>query len=58
MKVSTEGEAYYIDAYDDSPTIAHIGDTFYHVGRPVDPLLGFQPNKAMVRNMMRFLQET
>ncbi|KAL7283767.1 hypothetical protein ACG7TL_003204 [Trametes sanguinea] len=27
---------------------AHIGDTFYRVGQPVDPMPGFKPAKAMV----------
>lgn len=28
---------------------AHIGDTFYRVGHPVDPMPGFKPAKAMAR---------
>ena len=27
---------------------AHIGDTFYSVGKPVEPLPGFQPAKSVV----------
>ncbi|KAI0807892.1 GTP-binding protein lepa [Fomes fomentarius] len=27
---------------------AHIGDTFYRLGQPVDPMAGFKPAKAMV----------
>jgi len=29
-------------------SLAYIGDTFHHFGASVQPLLGFQPNKAMV----------
>ncbi len=28
---------------------AHIGDTFYRVGHPVEPMPGFKPARAMVR---------
>lgn len=27
---------------------AHIGDTFYHIKNPVEPLPGFEPAKSMV----------
>lgn len=50
MKDSTEGISIpppplsYL-----APPLAFIGDTFHHVGTNVEPLLGFQPNKAMVQ---------
>jgi translation factor GUF1, mitochondrial len=32
---------------------ALIGDTFYRVGAKVDPMPGFKPSKAMVRQFMK-----
>lgn len=42
------GQVGYIACNMKDPSEAHIGDTFHHTGKPVAPLIGFQPNKAMV----------
>ncbi|KAG8835361.1 Translation factor guf1 mitochondrial [Serendipita sp. 399] len=42
------GQVGYIVCNMKDPTEAHIGDTFHLVGKPVEPLIGFQPNKPMV----------
>lgn len=53
MKESSEGlqvlfkERKFTDS-DVRSLLAHIGDTFYRVGAPVDPMPGFKPAKAMV----------
>lgn len=31
-----------------SASEAHVGDTFYHIGKPVEALPGFQPAQSMV----------
>lgn len=49
MKESTEGNPATIlgnrTLYN---FLAHIGDTLFRVGEPVNPMPGFQPTKAMV----------
>lgn len=42
------GQVGYVSCNMKDSTEAHIGDTFYRTGNPVQPLLGFKPNKAMV----------
>jgi hypothetical protein len=49
MKDSTEGTSIPPSVKLLSTPLAFIGDTFHHVGANVEPLLGFQPNKAMVK---------
>ena len=33
---------------------AHVGDTLYRVGYPVESMPGFQPAKAMVRSTVLY----
>ena len=47
MKESTEGKQATSLANITSCSLAHIGDTLFRVGEPVDPMVGFQPTKAM-----------
>lgn len=49
MKVSSEG-SYGLHSIVLGLTLlpAHIGDTIHRVGEPVEPMVGFQPTKAMV----------
>lgn len=42
------GQVGYVACNMKDPTDANIGDTFHHAGISVQPLLSFQPNKAMV----------
>ncbi|KAJ8589176.1 translation factor GUF1, mitochondrial [Rhizopogon salebrosus TDB-379] len=42
------GQVGYIACNMKESSEAHIGDTLYRVGVPVDPMPGFQPSKAMV----------
>jgi len=42
------GQVGYIACNMKESTEAHIGDTIFRVGEPVDPMPGFQPTKAMV----------
>ncbi|KAF8077727.1 translation factor GUF1, mitochondrial [Lyophyllum atratum] len=42
------GQVGYIACNMKESSEAHIGDTIYRVGEPVEPLPGFQPAKAMV----------
>ncbi|KAG6865923.1 Translation factor guf1 mitochondrial [Blastosporella zonata] len=42
------GQVGYIACNMKESSEAHIGDTMYRVGEPVEPLPGFQPAKAMV----------
>lgn len=52
MKESSEGTCYGYDIMIcrlyQLFLLAHIGDTLYRVGEPVEPMPGFQPAKAMV----------
>ncbi|RIB18941.1 P-loop containing nucleoside triphosphate hydrolase protein, partial [Gigaspora rosea] len=42
------GQVGYVICNMKAATEAHIGDTFYHIKSPVDPLPGFEPAKPMV----------
>ncbi|KAF8891221.1 translation factor GUF1, mitochondrial [Infundibulicybe gibba] len=42
------GQVGYIACNMKESAEAHIGDTLYRVGEPVDPMPGFKPSKAMV----------
>ncbi|KAL1917543.1 uncharacterized protein VTP21DRAFT_3936 [Calcarisporiella thermophila] len=42
------GQVGYIICNMKVATEAHIGDTFYHIKQPVEPLPGFEPAKSMV----------
>ena len=57
MKEASEGRQvlfeYGLSAY--TKPQAHIGDTLHLVGGPVDPMPGFQPTKAMVRQLVTLL---
>lgn len=49
MKVSSEGR-YWLRLIVLALTLlsAHIGDTIHRTGEPVEPMVAFQPTKAMV----------
>lgn len=51
MKESAEGriDLHILRHVANEILTAHIGDTFYRVGHPVEPMPGFKPAKAMVR---------
>ncbi|KAI7883942.1 GTP-binding protein lepa [Lichtheimia hyalospora FSU 10163] len=42
------GQVGYIICGMKSASEAHVGDTFYHIGKPVEALPGFQPAQSMV----------
>ncbi|KAG5220486.1 Translation factor guf1 mitochondrial [Salix suchowensis] len=42
------GQVGYMACNMKEPTDAHVGDTLYRVGQPVDPIPGFKPAKPMV----------
>ncbi|CDS14112.1 hypothetical protein LRAMOSA06282 [Lichtheimia ramosa] len=42
------GQVGYVICGMKSASEAHVGDTFYHIGKPVEALPGFQPAQSMV----------
>lgn len=46
LSMSSPGMNRYANSHD-MPS-AHIGDTYFRVGQPVEPLAGFKASKAMV----------
>ena len=50
---SYAGQVGYMYAGMKSTEEAQVGDTFYHVNKPVEPLPGFKPAKPMVSVQLR-----
>ena len=50
------GQVGYIACNMKQSSEAHIGDTLHRIGEVVEPMVGFQPTKAMVRGHAVSLQ--